>query len=130
MAYVDLSKRQNIIVGEDKQPHLIDFQVCFLLPRRWPGNSRPVRALLKLLQGLDDYHVLKHQAWIRPLSLRDGPLGLTRKRPWMIRLSHLVGDPLRRTRRSLLVLLGVRRGKGRATTEAAPEDAVRRELAR
>ena len=35
MAYVDLHKRENILVGEDGQPYLLDFQISFVLSARW-----------------------------------------------------------------------------------------------
>ena len=41
MAYVDLNKRQNILMGDDGRPYLIDFQISLHLPptgwRRWRG---------------------------------------------------------------------------------------------
>ena len=38
MAYVDLEKCENIIVGEDGKPHLIDFQISWYPHSRWgPG---------------------------------------------------------------------------------------------
>jgi hypothetical protein len=41
----------------------------------------------------------------------------------------MVAVPFRSARRRLLVLLGIRKGRGRAETEHFPEDAVRRSLA-
>jgi len=60
IAYVDLNKRQNILVSEDGKPHLIDFQISWHRPRRWAGNTRPARWLLRRLQASDRYHLMKH----------------------------------------------------------------------
>lgn len=128
LAYVDLSKRQNIIVGDDDKPYLIDFQISLNLPGWWPGNGWPMRAVLRLLQGMDDYHVLKHYRDCRPDQLSPEQLDLERYRPWTIRLGRRIGKPLREIRRKFLVFIGVRTGKGRAQSETAPEDAVRREM--
>ena len=41
MAYVDLHKAENIIVGDDGQPYLIDFQISMALSHRWPATTEP-----------------------------------------------------------------------------------------
>ena len=128
LAYIDLSKRQNIIVGDDHKPYLIDFQISFNLPKWWPGNAWPMRVVLRLLQGMDEYHVLKHYRDCRPDLLSPDQLDLERYRPWTIRFGRYLGKPLREIRRKFLVVIGVRTGKGRAQSETAPEDAVRREM--
>ena len=128
IAYVDLSKRQNIIVGDDHKPYLIDFQISLNLPGWWPGNAWPMRAVFRLLQDMDDHHVYKHFRDCRPDLLSLEQLDLERNRPWTIRLGRRIGKPLREIRRKFLVFIGVRTGKGRAQSETAPEDAVRREM--
>lgn len=128
IAYVDLHKRENILVGDDGQPYLIDFQVCAATPeslhRRLPG----LRGLLAPLFRMDRYHVAKHHQRLRPdqcgLS-RDDVAG---QRPLWVRFHRLIAQPLRQLRRGLLVRLGIRKADGRAHSEAFPEDAIRREL--
>jgi hypothetical protein len=110
LAYVDLSKRQNIIVGDDDKPYLIDFQISLNLPGWWPGNGWPMRTVLRLLQDMDDYHVLKHYRDCRPDLLSPEQLDLERYRPWTIRLGRRIGKPLREIRRKFLVFIGVRAG--------------------
>ena len=51
MAYVDLHKRENILVGDDGQPYLIDFQISVALGRRWPAETEVLRGLLTLLHA-------------------------------------------------------------------------------
>lgn len=115
IAYVDLHKRENILVGADGRPYLIDFQISASLPRRGlPG------ALLRMLQQCDAYHLAKH---VRRADLDRGVVAAPRTvgRPWIIRLHRRIAVPFRTLRRQLLVLLRVRTAGGRAHSEAAPE---------
>jgi hypothetical protein len=122
LAYVDLHKAENVLVGADGQPYLFDFQISFIGDpyQRQDAWTAP---LLQLLQEADAYHLAKHRrrgAW-RTAHMRQ-------ELPWFIRAHRLVGYPLRELRRRLLVVLGIRSGAGRASTELCPEDAVQREL--
>ncbi len=126
IAYVDLHKRENIIVGDDGRPYLIDFQISGAFPEPHPiGLSFCYRLLLRILQVCDDYHLVKHLKHCRPDQARD----IKQTRPWWIRLHRLVAVPFRSVRRRLLVVLGIRRGRGRPDSEHFPEDAVRQALA-
>jgi hypothetical protein len=118
VAYVDLHKRENILVGDDGRPYLIDFQIGFGLPRWWPGCALPMRAILKLLQRSDVYHLRKHVARAS---------GAVVPPPWWIRLHRVFAVPFRTLRRRLLVWVGIRKGSGRSETEHFPEEAVRGE---
>jgi hypothetical protein len=122
MAYVDANKRENIIVGDDGQPYLIDFQISFRLPGWWPANSWPVRLLLRTLQQSDLYHFEKHWARCRPDLYGREVCDVVRSRPWWISLHRLVAVPLRTLRRNLLVAIGVRTAGGQAASEHFPED--------
>jgi len=128
IAYVDLNKAENIIVGDDGNPYLVDFQISFTLPRWWPGNSLPMRVLLHILQRSDEYHLMKHFVRIRPDLLPPEQRDIKQLRPWWIRGWRMLATPFRETRRRLLVLLGIRKGTGKNTTEFDPEDAVRRSM--
>ncbi len=125
MAYVDLHKRENIIVGADGSPYLIDFQIGI----RRPGWM-PVGLMTRLLQRSDDYHLRKHWARHRPDQCGFTLDELAARRPWYIRLHRLFAQPFREARRRLLVLVKVRSGRGHVETELLPEDAVRADLAR
>jgi hypothetical protein len=126
MAYVDLHKRENILVGDDGEPYLIDFQISLALTHRWPDTTAPVQVLLRLMQRSDEYHLLKHVAKSRPDPDGARP---AKQLPWWIRAHRLVAVPFRELRRRLLVALGIRGGKGRVGSERFAEDAVRREAA-
>lgn len=117
IAYVDLHKQENVIVGDDGHPYLIDFQVSVQLP-----SSRWATPLFRMLRDCDLYHVDKHR-WIHgqpPASMKSRP------RPWWLGLHRSFAVPLRTLRRRFLVAIGVRRGEGSSATEAAPEVGLRR----
>ena len=121
IAYIDLHKRENILVGDDGRPHLIDFQISIRFTRSWPFGW-----LLKMLQGSDRYHVAKH----RYMQFHHQPGTQIQREflrlPWWIRLHRIMTRPLRKLRRRMLVATGIRTGKGKAHTEAMPEVGIRR----
>ena len=117
IAYVDLHKRENILVGEDGLPYLIDFQIGFWLPS-WQPARFCSGWLLKILQRSDRYHLLKHFAHFRPDQCR---ADIDQMRPWIIRMHRKIAVPIRSMRRRLLVALGIRSSSGRASSEANPE---------
>ncbi|MCZ2398382.1 MAG: hypothetical protein LC135_00765 [Phycisphaerae bacterium] len=102
MAYVDLNKRQNILVGDDGRPYLIDFQISLSLPPvGWRGLP-PVRWLLARFQHGDWYHVLKHQRRLRPEQLSEDDRRVVERLSLWIRLHRLVARPLTQLRRRIL----------------------------
>lgn len=125
MAYVDLHKRENILVGEDGRPYLIDFQISVAGPTFWPWNNFAVRTLLEILQRSDDYHLAKHFARCRPDLFGQTTDDVAAHRPWWIRLHRLIAQPLRSARRRLLVAIGVRQGRGRVESEHFIEEGLR-----
>ena len=120
IAYFDLHKQENVIVGEDGSPYLIDFQVSLKLPR-----GRMFTKLFCLLRDSDLYHVEKHRWLHRHASRSD----VNQMRPWWIKLHRLLSVPLRTIRRRFLVAIRVRSGKGYSSTEVAVEVGLRRENA-
>jgi len=130
MAYVDLHKLENIIVGRDGHPHLIDFQVCFGLSARWPGNGKIARYCLARLQEIDIYHLNKHLTRCLPGTLTAEQIRQKSAVPPFIRVHRFFAVPLRTARRKLLVLIGVRGASGSGASELEPEDAYRSERTR
>lgn len=119
IAYVDLHKRENIIVGEDGRPYLVDFQIHF-------QSDNPLgRLLLGLLCRSDDYHFQKHVLHHGGESTKR----LASGRPWWIRVHRRLARPFREMRRRLLAWFRIRKQDGRAESEHFAEDAVRREKA-
>jgi hypothetical protein len=124
IAYVDLHKRENIIVGDDGRPYLVDFQISFdatILRHRWmPGLHA---AFDQLCLG-DMYHLEKH------VRRTDSAGYLPPEIPLWLQFHRLIAVPFRQLRRRLLVARGIRTGRGSVASEVFAEDAVRRESAR
>jgi len=118
--YVDLHKRENIIVSERGEPYLIDFQISLTWLAWLPSGP-----LFRILERSDEYHMMKHWARCRPDQCGTDGLQLQKRIPWWIRAHRLVARPFRELRRRLLVRLGVRSGKGRVETEVFAEHALR-----
>ncbi len=118
--YVDLHKRENIIVTDRGEPCLIDFQISLT----WPDwlHSGPI---FRILARSDQYHLMKHWARCRPDQCGMDSTTLQKQIPWWIRAHRLVARPFREFRRRLLVRLGIRSGKGRVETEVFAEHALR-----
>ena len=128
IAYVDLHKRENIVVGDDGQPYLVDFQVCFgLWQPHMQDNPLLVRAL-QTMQRTDLFCFSKHVRRNREDQFSQLGCEAIGGRPWWIDAHRSVAAPLRQLRRRLLTALHIRGVSGQATSEAFPEDAVRREL--
>lgn len=127
LAYVDLNKLENILVDPEGKPILIDFQICFILAKRWPGNSRFARSLLHSLQKSDLFYLYKHYTNFRPDLFSEKEILKFKKRPLFLRLYRCWQIPLRTLRRKLLTLLKVRDGTGQARTEFFVEEAFRQE---
>jgi hypothetical protein len=130
MAYVDLHKLENVIIGHNGRPYLIDFQVCFGLSPRWPGNGNFAKYCLAKLQEIDIYHLNKHLTRCLPGTLTAEQMQQKSRIPAFIRVHRFFAVPLRTARRKLLVLIGVRAAGGSGSSEFEPEDAYRPERAR
>lgn len=102
MACVDLEKPENILLGEDGKPYLIDLQVAFYWPSRWGGDLAPVRWLRRQLQDADMYHARKHFRRVLADELSDKQLRYLRRRPWFVKLANRIHAPFKKLRRWLL----------------------------
>lgn len=98
IAYVDANKPENILVGEDGLPHLIDFQISGDL-LEW-GDNRLNRWWLRRLMRADIYHVLKHKKRLRPDEMTEQEHQLVQQRSGLIRLHRALAMPYKRLRRS------------------------------
>lgn len=99
IAYVDTNKPENILLGNDGKPHLIDFQISWdlNLGRTWLN-----RWILRRLQAEDLYHLAKHRHRLKQESsvkaVDEVELKLS---PW-IRAHRLIATPFKRFRRRTL----------------------------
>lgn len=126
IAYIDLHKSENILVGLDGSPHLIDFQASYMRPKS-RVLARLTRRLERMLQELDSYHLKKHLTLKRPdiAGYTWDEFNQRNERPAWIKLHRKLATPFRMFRRKLLVLLGVRKNQGFVDSEHFPEAAVR-----
>ncbi|HPF39511.1 MAG TPA: hypothetical protein P5081_07975 [Phycisphaerae bacterium] len=110
IAYVDLEKRENVLVGDDGGPWLFDFQIA------WDRSGWFVsRWILRILQKSDRYHLLKHWRRLRPDQLDEARLRECESPPFWIAGHRLIFRPITRLRRHILVWLGARTtAKGRS----------------
>lgn len=102
IAYVDLNKRQNVLVDDRGRPFLIDFQISLHLPPHGWRRHAPVRWLLARFQQADRYHCLKHKRRLRPdLLTPDEQRQIARLSIW-IRLHRAWARPMTHLRRAIL----------------------------
>jgi hypothetical protein len=102
MAYVDLNKRQNILMGDDGKPYLIDFQISLHVPRVGWRGLWPMQWLLRRFQHADRYHTLKHKRRLRPDLLTEHERRVVEKLSFWIRLHRVLTRPLTNLRRRTL----------------------------
>jgi hypothetical protein len=103
IAYVDMSKWENILIGADGRSHLIDFQIYFRLPAGWP-----LRWFLRQLQEADRYYLRRHWRRARPDQIPADDLTAWERQPPVVRLGEALGQAWRLLRRAILALFGVR----------------------
>lgn len=102
IAYVDLNKPQNVLIGDDGRPYLIDFQISLDLPARVWLRLPFARWLLGRFQDADIYHCLKHKRRLRPDLLTDAERDRVGKRSIWIRLHRRLTRPITYLRRRTL----------------------------
>ncbi len=102
MAYVDLEKCENVLVGDDGRPYLFDFQIAWCLPRRRGGELLPARLLRNWLQAGDRYHLIKQQRRTRPDQLTEEAKAASYAKPWFVHVHHFLTRPFTRIRRTVL----------------------------
>lgn len=98
IAYVDSNKPQNILLGEDGRPHLIDFQISFDVKEF--GDNFISRWFLDRMHRADIYHVLKHKKRMRPDEMTEAEWQIVKDRGTLIRLHRFVTKPYFKFRRT------------------------------
>lgn len=91
MAYVDTNKPENILLGDDGRPHLIDFQIS--LDLHTLGNWIGGRWLLHRFQEEDLYHILKHKRRLRKDELTPEEEARATRKSFLIRLHRIITKP-------------------------------------
>lgn len=121
VAYNDLHKRENVLVGPDGRPRLIDFQVSLRLPRsevvRGP-LAWPLRFAQAQLFAADRHHVLKHRRRHRPDTMTREAREAARRRGPLLRLLRRALRPWKLARRFALERLT---GAAKSRKQQGPE---------
>ncbi len=112
MAYVDLEKCENVLVGDDGRPYLFDFQIAWYWPRSWGGDLLPARLFRRWLQVGDRYHLIKQQRRTRPDQLTAEARAESYAKPWFVRVHHIITRPFTRARRMVLNRIDPRGKRG------------------
>ncbi|MEE8171235.1 MAG: hypothetical protein V3T70_11875 [Phycisphaerae bacterium] len=107
-AYVDLEKRENILVGDDGRPWLIDFQISWYLAAGRGGRRWPWRYVLRVMQSADWYHFAKHLRRHRPDCMTPADQRRLARPPAWIRWHRVWFRPLTLARRRVLTWMGAR----------------------
>jgi len=112
LAYVDLEKCENVLVGDDGRPYLFDFQISWYWPARWGGDLLPLRWIRTRLQQADEYHLQKLVRRTRPDLLTREELLASRQKPIHVRIHSALTRPLTRLRRRILNRIDPSRKRG------------------
>ena len=123
IAYVDLEKCENVLVGNDGRPYLFDFQISWRWPARWGGELWPIAWLRRRFQAGDRYHLTKLQLRTRPDLFTPEALAAAKHRPFLNRLHNGLTRPFTLLRR--LVLKHIDPGRKRERGEHSERGRVR-----
>lgn len=102
LVHFDLHKRGNVLVGDDGQPWIIDFQLSTYIGDRCLLSKRLSAALRRRLQAYDLYHLYKHKRRFLPAELTEAEERLSRNDSLPLRLHRAVAGPLKQVRRRCL----------------------------
>jgi hypothetical protein len=93
IAYVDLNKSENILLGDDGNPYLVDLQISYHAKTKIPLFSQLSRFIARQLQTEDWYHYSKHKRRLRPDLLTPDDYARTYKRSIGIRIHRVITKP-------------------------------------
>lgn len=102
IAYLDMNKRGNIIVGEDGQPYLIDFQIALYMNKNPYFGKSIAEYLWNCSKKADLYHLFKHKRKLKPQLLTAQEKNISHSKIKLISLHRSITRPFRNLRRQLL----------------------------
>lgn len=86
VAFVDLAKKENVVVTTEGRPFLIDFQISMAHRKGWGPVTLLWNVILRTMQRADIYHVFKHKRRIRPDLLTEEERLTCARKPWFNRV--------------------------------------------
>jgi len=98
---VDTNKRENILLGEDGHPWLIDFQISFQVRGGERGNFFARWLFRRFVRG-DWYHFYKHKTRLLRQACTAEDFARARRRGFLHGLHRVVSRPLVVLRRKFL----------------------------
>lgn len=102
IAYLDMNKRSNIIIGTDGRPFLIDFQISLYVNKNPLIGKSLAERLSDCLQKADLYHLFKHKRKLKPQLLTPEEKNISLTKTKLIALHRLIAEPFKKLRRDLL----------------------------
>ena len=112
LAYVDLEKCENVLVGSDGRPYLFDFQISWRWPFAFLRGRWPVTWIAGRFQAGDRYHLAKLQLRTRPDLFSPEELAAAKRKPWLVRLHGGLTRPFTLLRRFVLRRVDPARKRG------------------
>ena len=100
--YLDMNKRDNLLIDSDGNPYFIDFQISLYFDDHFLIFRKPSEYLRNILQKADLYHLFKHKRRMCPDLLRPQEKTLSCNISRSIKLHRWVATPLRKLRRRFL----------------------------
>lgn len=107
VAYVDMNKPENVLLGDDGKPYLLDFQISFAPNNLWGWLRKILQPLLRQLQTEDWYHFAKHKRHFRPDLMTPEDLIQSYRRSLPIRIHRIISKPYFAIRHFVMNLLGL-----------------------
>ncbi len=117
VAHIDIEKPENILVGDDGKPYIIDFQISWC-PYHWLAVFRWLTwPLFSIALREDWYHFYKHKRKRRKDLVTEEEYRLGKRTSWAIRLHRFVTRPYFFIRRRIQKKRHMGRGEDRPSDE-------------
>jgi hypothetical protein len=101
VAYVDTNKRENILMGDDGRPWLIDFQISYSARRAVKGNFISMM-IFRRMKRADWYHYYKHKTRLIPSACTSEDFAAAEDRGLLHSLHRMIARPIIQVRRRFL----------------------------
>ncbi|KJR43687.1 serine/threonine protein kinase [Candidatus Magnetoovum chiemensis] len=97
--YLDLNKSGNIILGDDNNPYLVDFQISIPFKNYRGIVGKAADAIFNALKGEDIYHIYKHKKRLQPHLITKEEMILAKRTKLNTLYDRIWGRPYRKVKR-------------------------------